>query len=551
MAAFEKSFRCDLDDQHFETTRFVIPEQWGREILPAVKKGGMFAVEAPPKTGKTVLVRHLVRHLRESGEMIPVFIRVQSQRKKSLDVSVEDFLTMFAASVQTDWPESFRAKSLKIDPENRFDALGDAIFEFYRAADKPMAVFATEADSLSTESATVFFENLMSFVKRLDPKKDKPVSIVISTVKPADEIAILREKPGGSGGSGESGEPGEPEKTGIGELFGGFRVFKLPRLNEAQVTRLAELHYLETNQNFTNDSIERIFHWTRGHPHLLQNLLYHAISVILGRVVEKVVTGEVVDRAVYLLLSDRLTRNVLNPLSSHPREKAEKYDRLIRATLASEPELPEVPGANVLELRDEMVRLGILGPESDGFVSTPLETELLVLDPLAEDIQYPVSLFRTADYCKGDVLNVKDLLRSAMRFWRKLHVLAMHRVTRSGMPSYPLSFVANFIRFNLKEKLNDLGIVCGIGRGHVRLNLNAMGRIHPLRLAAVDSEKPDERLLDEISETAGREKTGPEVHTLLFRKETPRGGSIPVWTKTEKYLERPHPCGVTNHAYFF
>ncbi len=241
-------------------------------VMRLVAREQYFAIHAARQSGKTTLLKGLVRDINASGERIALYFTVESVQAypdphdgifKIVECMRSDLLShpLFGELVRD--PSSPVPKLLPQPPD-----LGVKLFLTMLAqkADKPLVIFFDEVDGLTEGTAVTFLRELRNgYVTRDDIPFPSSVAIV-GMMDIRDMKAKVR-----------------PHSETLGSKSP-FNVitedFTLRNFNEDEVRELYAQHTAATGQVFEPDVFDSVMEWSGGQPWLVNALARECIEKI-------------------------------------------------------------------------------------------------------------------------------------------------------------------------------------------------------------------------------------------------------------------------------
>ncbi len=217
-----------------------------------------FVLHAPRQSGKTTTVMALADKLRQDGRYAVVFCTVEAARntRALADVvgTVVDALRL-AATRQLPQPDR-PPREDPFESERPRTRLYTYLSAWSAACARPLVLFIDEIDCLEEEGLVSVLSQLrMGYAER---PKGFPHSVCIFGMRDVRDYKVL------SGGLDRlaSSSPFNIKRKSV----------TLDTFTRAEIADLYGQHTAETGQAFTDAAVDRVVHWTGGHPHLVNAL---------------------------------------------------------------------------------------------------------------------------------------------------------------------------------------------------------------------------------------------------------------------------------------
>lgn len=382
-----------------EDIHYVLPPRLSlEEIKLFIKRQVYFILHAPRQTGKTTAIIAIVKALRERGEVIPLYVNVESGQpaRGNIQMGIRAILSQFKLGIRIALGEedpAFRLfDKMTNDP---LDGLQDFLARWSEISPKPLVIFIDEIDSLIGDTLISVLRQLRTgYINR---PSHFPQSICLIGVRDVRDYQIFSE-----------------EKQAI--VLGGsaFNIkaesLILSNFSREEVSALYRQHTEETGQQFTEEAVEYAFTQTQGQPWLVNALAFQAC---FRDVTEPSIpiTKEVFERARDTLILRRDTH--LDALLE--RLKEPRVARVIDACLSSR----RIGDPFLYDDLQYVVDLGLVRMErGNPMIANPIYQEVI-----PRTLTYGQQARLTEDQCsyldERGLLNMEKVLSQFTQFYRE------------------------------------------------------------------------------------------------------------------------------------
>jgi hypothetical protein len=347
-------------------------------------------LHAPRQTGKTTALLTLAQELTASGEYTAVLVSMETATGYSDDPDRAQ------AEVLRDWRRyaSWQLPAELQPPPWSSETVADALFDWARAAPRPLVVFLDEIDSLQDKALITVLRQLRSgYVGR---PTAFPWSLALIGMRDVRDYKVA------SGGS-ERLHTASPFNIKAASIT-------LRSFTHEEVATLYQQHTDDTGQVFTAEATAHAFHLTQGQPWLVNALALEIVSVLVrDRAIP--ITREHVEQAKETLIARQDTH--LDSLAERLREP--RIRRVIEPMLAGRM-LSEVPADD----RQYLVDMGLVkrDPLAGLIIANPIYREVLP-EVLAGGAQDSFPSIQASWLTPDGTLDPHKLLDAFLAFWRQ------------------------------------------------------------------------------------------------------------------------------------
>ena len=348
-------------------------------------------------------MQEFVRELNRGGRYCALYCSLESAKLiPEPERGIPAVLGNIASAIKWSPVKGLPGFGADTGPSDFSRVVREALRDFCARLDRPLVIVFDEADALADGTLIALLSQLRDgYVNRADIPFVHSIALVgMRNIR--DYKARIR-----------------PESDTLGS-YSPFNIFAkaltLRNFTLEDVGRLYQQHTEETGQAFSDDVIERVFHYTQGQPWLVNAIAREIVEELLGRDVSLRIEVSHVDQAVQNIIVRRGTH--IDSLLARLTE--ERVRRVI------EPVITGKKGAIHRGQSDyEFVRdLGLVRDDR-GVVepANPIYGEVIVRwlnYDAQEDLRaegYPYALPRYVG--EDGQLDVNSLLREFQQFWRE------------------------------------------------------------------------------------------------------------------------------------
>ncbi|MDR2350093.1 MAG: hypothetical protein LBF41_05635, partial [Deltaproteobacteria bacterium] len=254
--------------------------------------GHYFAIQAPPRSGKTTIAKHLEAMINEEGHHYALYCDLEgllgvSDESEAMHRIVDRLFEALSASKLETLRNLASVISKEKVIEDNFGYDMDLVTETLRLAckslNKDLVVLFDETDSLSDVPFFMFLHQL-----KFGHEEKYQIPFPLCAVLIGERFQ--RDHKIGDGTSFEYLRMTRPLRF-IREIL------TLSDFTKAEVNDLYARHIDATGQIFHDEAVERAFYWSAGQPWLINALASEAVENILNNDVDSPVTAEIMDIA--------------------------------------------------------------------------------------------------------------------------------------------------------------------------------------------------------------------------------------------------------------
>ena len=248
----------------FPDEHYMIPaERRAAEAAALIESGRWFSLVSGRQTGKTTVVKHLARSLTARGDLLVLFVDLQTAR--GVDDPAVAFRRILGAldeALLLQSPELPRLTTARLGEllQDPLGAVSARLREICAAAARPLVLLFDEADVLTGPAMVSFLTQLRSVYLSRD-NAPAPRSVVLIGIR------TVRDYLTASDGTSEAQWLGSSSPFNIT-----VEDVTLPAFSRGEVEELVGLHTAETGQRFEPTAIHQLYELTAGHPWLVNAL---------------------------------------------------------------------------------------------------------------------------------------------------------------------------------------------------------------------------------------------------------------------------------------
>lgn len=463
--------------RRFNTTGPCIPQE--HYMLPAqsrmsnlkdlIEAREYFVIHAARQTGKTTMIKDLVRQLNAEGNDYALYCALEEMETISeAEKGIPAIVRTIALNLRYHPLLARFPFAQDCDMEDFNNLLRGSLSDLCAALDRPLVIMFDEVDCLSDATLIAFLRQLRSgYVNRADAPFVHSLALVgVRNLR--DYKARVRD---------------ERETLRTQSPFNIVkRSLSLRNFTTQEVRDLLLQHTEQTGQAFPDDVLEQVFHWSQGQPWL--------VNAIAAEIVEELLESdpgkEVLPGYVGQAIENIILRREAHIDSLLDKLEEERVARVIRPMLLGELEDFDPMDSDlqfVLDLGLVRRRNGAIEP------ANPIYSEVIIRTLNLRDqyaIQQRGGAVGLSSYLKGDELEVTRILTDFQAFWRQHSEIwpKRHHYEEAGPHLVLMAFLQNVLNGegrSLREYAS--------GRGRVDLCIEVLGRRYAIELKIRYGEK--------------------------------------------------------------
>jgi hypothetical protein len=371
----------------------------GGELMDLIDGEYYFVIHAARQSGKTTLLKELVRRINAQGEYYALYCSLETaewftEPEKGIPAIVKRLKSAFS---DYGMPDGFAADA---DYDDIANVLRSSFVKYCRMLDKPLIVFFDEADCLSNGTLITFLRQFRDgYINRPGAPFIHSVALVgMRNIR--DYRAHIR-----------------PESATLGSSSP-FNImtksFNLRNFTQAEVAELYAQHTAETGQTFDPQAVEYVFEQTQGQPWLVNAVARECVEEITRKDYAAPITRDMAEQAIQDLILKRGTH-----VDSLMERLKERRVRNVISPLIMGEEVADVESDDYLYTRD----LGLIR-ENDGETepANPIYAELIIRF-LGRNVQKSIASmhkdYAIPRYLKDGKLDMDFLIKDFQAYWRE------------------------------------------------------------------------------------------------------------------------------------
>ncbi|MDR2694106.1 MAG: hypothetical protein LBB74_07820 [Chitinispirillales bacterium] len=482
----------------------------GGELMDLIDQKHYFVIHAARQSGKTTLLKQLVRDLNAGGEYYAQYCSLETvqlliEPEKGIPAVVKRMASAFEDSGM---PDGFAANADYGDAPN---VLRKSLITYCNTLSKPLVIFFDEADCLSNGTLITFLRQLRDgYVNRADVPFVHSIALV--------GMRNIRDYKGRI----------RPDTATLGSASPFNIVTKamsLRNFTEAETAALYAQHTAETGQVFEPQAVSYAFEQTQGQPWLVNAIARECVDEITKRDYAVPVTQSMAEQAI---------RNIILARGTHIDSIFERLkEERVRNVIG-----PLIVGENTDEESDDYLYTRDLGLIRDDRGKTepanPIYAELIIRT-LTRSVQKSIpEEYAIPSYIKGGKLDIGFLMRDFQEYWRENSEIleADYKKNSYRYNEYATHLV--MLAF-LQRVVNGGGqVIRELALGKKRADLCVVygGEKYPIELKIRQSIRNNAKVLDQI--LGYMDKIGSDIGWLvIFDKDTGKSWDEKIYMKEE------------------
>jgi AAA+ ATPase superfamily predicted ATPase len=372
-------------------------------ILNLIEQKQYFVIHAARQSGKTTLLLELARLLNDTGNYYALYCSLETAqgisdaekgipaivKKLQLEVELHEQLNEYSFAPNADYSD-FTNILIRV------------LSLFCKQLDKPLVILFDEVDCLLNGTLISFLRQLRDgYINRSAGTPFVHSIALVGMRNIRDYKAQIRE---------------EQETLGSYSPFNIVSdTFTLQNFTKQEVTNLYLQHTQQTEQVFSTDVIDKIYHYTQGQPWLINAIAREIVVNILNNDFSQLIKPEYVEQAVQTIILRRDTH--IDSLMERLKEK--RVQRIVEPVI-----IGEAKGYSIIDDDYQYVLdLGLLrNTETSLIPSNPIYGEVMIrtLSSRSEmELSQRSDLKQGSTYVINGKLDMKNLLSDFQKFWRE------------------------------------------------------------------------------------------------------------------------------------
>ncbi|MBR4172236.1 MAG: ATP-binding protein [Kiritimatiellae bacterium] len=370
-------------------------------IRELVTDGNYFIIHAPRQTGKTTVLKALVREINDKGNMFALYCSLETLQNRTdpdkTNLAIRDLIAdnVEMSPLYVPVPD---APALRSDRGGIGLAVRTVLQNVCRAVGKPVAVFFDEADCPVGDALISFLRQLRDgYINRDVMPFPKSVALV-GMLDVRDYKAQIR-----------------PDGQSLGQISP-FNIIAedmlIPNFTELDIQALYAQHTAETGQTFADGVIEDVWQLTRGQPWLVNAIAYECVTKIHGSRYDETITVADVETAKEAIIRRRDTH--VDSLMERMREP--RVRRIVEPLISGD--------KSDVSYNDEDYRyitdLGLLRIDRGTLVpANPMYAEIIGRYLSRGEQDAMIRSIPETPWVKDDGLDMAGLMAAFQQFWRE------------------------------------------------------------------------------------------------------------------------------------
>ena len=368
------------------------------EIRSLIDNEQFFVIHAARQTGKTTLLKSLVKQLNSEGHYYALYCSLESlQRIDQPEVGIGEIINNIEKALYFEKIDAKENFAKGVDPNKFTTAIYLSLAKFSEELGKPFVLLFDEADCLSNGTLITFLRQLRDgYVNRGNIPFVHSIALVgMRDIR--DYKAKVRE------GS---------KTLGSASPFNVItESFSLGNFSREELTALYTQHTELTGQVFEENALKKAYYWTQGQPWLVNALARECVEKLLANTYSVSITEKLIDQAAESIMMRRDTH--IDSLLE--RLKEERVKKVIQ---------PVLLGSLDYNLTDDdttyCIDLGIIKSESGKLLpSNPIYREVIIRTLTLTSQHQIEGLYDNIWVDSNGNLKLNALLKSFQQFWRE------------------------------------------------------------------------------------------------------------------------------------
>ena len=373
-----------------------------KRILSIVDEKRYFLIHAARQSGKTTLLRELVRQFSAEGNYYALYCSLENlERIEDASVGLPAIVHTLKHSLVNYALPGARSFADGVDFSDPHNALQSALVAYCRSLDKPLVLLLDEADCLSGDTLIGFLRQLRNGYVNRDMVPFVHSLALVGMRNIRDYRNEYRDPSNTLGSSSPFNIVAE--------------TMTLSNFTKEDIAALYAQHTADTGQVFTDGAVELVWEQTQGQPWLVNAIAKVIVRQMTEDAPQTTVTAEMIAEAIQLLI----LRNDTHFDSLMARLDEERVRRVIEPVLAGGVTSLNRNSGDYSYVKD----MGLIRDDRGKTEpANPIYGEIIVRT-LSRDTQEEIGLsddpYPIPRYIKGGELDMDALLRDFQSFWRE------------------------------------------------------------------------------------------------------------------------------------
>ena len=368
------------------------------EIKSLIDKKQYFVIHAARQTGKTTLLKSLVKQLNDEGNYYALYCSLEAvQGINEPKEGIAEIINNIKKSLYFEEVEAKDNFSKGVDKDEFTTSIYLSLAKFSQELGKPFVLLFDEADCLSNGTLITFLRQLRDgYVNRGNIPFVHSIALVgMRDIR--DYKARIRE---------------DRQTLGSASPFNVItKSLTIGNFTESEVKALYNQHTLATAQEFEQAAIDKAYFWTQGQPWLVNALARECVEEILQNDYSKVITLNHINQAAENIMLRRDTH--IDSLLE--RLKEDRVKKVVQPILLGK----EVEVSLSDDDTQYCIDLGIIKKDRGKLLpSNPIYREVIVRT-LSYDSQFYLEDKVSNPWTKSGSLDMNGLLKGFQQFWRE------------------------------------------------------------------------------------------------------------------------------------
>jgi len=475
----------------------------GKELANLIERGDYFVIHAARQSGKTTLLKELVRIINAEQKYYALYCSLESvQAFTEPEKGIPEIVQAIESCIKNQGlPSGFASDA---DYSRISNVLNDSLVAYCRSLDKPLVILFDEADCLSNGTLITFLRQLRNgYINRSDVPFVRCVSLVgMRNIR--DYKAKVRENSATLGSSSPFNIVSE--------------AMTLSNFTCEEIAELYSQHTEQAGQIFEKATVDYIYEQTQGQPWLVNAIAREAVEKICKNDCSIAITKEMARQAIHNIVLARGTHFD----SLMERLKEERVRKIIQPLILGEDFAVDKLSDDYLYTRD----LGIIRDCSGQTEpSNPIYAELIIRT-LSWNVQDAIKTkykdYDIPHYLKGGKININALLKDFQAFWRENSEIWLERY-KENLYQYGEAAPHLVIQAFLQRVINGGGHISremALGANRADICVEWENQKYPIELKIYKSSQTAKKSTEQILKYM--ERVGSKEGWIVIFDRTPK-----------------------------